>query len=83
METALRRQLQALKGKLRAVREQKCQQRALQKKTQRWQNKKNEDIEDVSLILFVRAAPDASTALRCAAVKLLPQDSLSRSPKLR
>jgi len=67
METALRKQLKTLNGKLRAVTEQARQQPALQKKTQRWQNKKKKDIEDVSFILFVRAAPDASTALWYAA----------------
>jgi hypothetical protein len=67
METALRKQLETLNGKLRAVTEQARRQRALQKKTQRWQNRKNKDIEDVSFVLFVRAAPDASTALWYAA----------------
>ena len=67
METALRKQLESLNGKLRAVTHKTRQQRALQKKTQRWQNKKNTDIEDVSFLLFVRTAPDASTALWYAA----------------
>ena len=67
METALRKQWETLNGQLRAVTEQARQQRALQKKTQRWQSKKKKDIEDVSFILFVRAAPDASMALWYAA----------------
>ena len=67
METALRKQLESLNGKLRALTQKARQQRALQKKTQRWQNKKNKDIEDVSFILFVWAAPDATMALSYAA----------------
>jgi hypothetical protein len=67
METASRKQWETLNEKLRAVTEQARQQRVLQKKTQRWQSKKKKDIEDVSFILFVRAAPDASTALWYAA----------------
>ena len=67
METALRKQLESLNGKLRAVSEKARQQRALQQKTQRRQNKKIKEIEDVSFILFVWAAPDATMALSYAA----------------